>query len=210
MPDLQARCRAIASSTWSDALDQLGLRGVIDGLTLRSGTGRIAGPALTVKETCGKYPVEAFGIADVLDAITPGSILVIDLAGEPISTFGGLAAQAAVQKKAAGVIVDGACRDVSEIQESGLWLASRHATPLSGKGRIKTEAINVPVTIRGIPIRPGDCIAGDETGIVCIPAGRLTEALAIAEELTARDSQFSDALRGGDSFRAAASRLRHL
>lgn len=207
---LAERCRAVATSTWSDALDQLGLAGVIDGLILRSGAGRVVGPALTVKETIGQYPIEAFAIADVLEALEPGSVLVFDLAGETVSTFGGLAAQAAVHKRAAGVVIDGACRDIGEIQASGLWLASRHVTPLSGKGRVRTEAIGVTVTIRGVTVRPGDCIAGDETGIVCIPSDRLLEVLAIAEDLTARDSRFSQALHAGDSFRAAAVRLRHL
>lgn len=204
------RCRAVATSTWSDALDSLGLRGVIPGLTLRSGSGRVAGWAATVKETVGEYPVEAFAVGDILDLVQRDSMLVFDLAGEPVSSFGGLAALAAVQKGAAGVMIDGACRDVDEIRNTGLWLASRYVTPLSGKGRINVTSGNIAVTVCGIPVNPGDCIVGDETGIVCIPAARLEEALAIAEDLTARDAKFAEALRAGESFRSAAARLRHL
>ncbi len=204
------RCRAVATSTWSDALDSLGLRGVIPRLTLRSGSGRVAGWAVTVKETTGDYPVEAFAVGDILDMVERDSMLVFDLAGEPVSSFGGLAALAAVQKGAAGVIIDGACRDVDEIQTTGLWLASRHVTPLSGKGRINVTGRNVAVSVCGIAVSPGDCIVGDETGIVCIPSDRLNEALAIAEDLTSRDAKFAEALRAGESFRAAAARLRHL
>ncbi len=137
-------------------------------------------------------------------------MLVFDLAGEPVSSFGGLAALAAVQKRAAGVIIDGACRDVDEIRNIGLWLASRHVTPLSGKGRINVIGRNVAVSVCGVAVKPGDCIVGDETGIVCIPSERLNEALAIAEDLTARDAKFAEALRAGESFRSAAARLRHL
>ena len=199
-----------ASATWSDALDQLRIRGVIEGLAMRSGAGSILGPALTVKETVGKFPVEEFGIAQVLDAITPGSVLVFDVGGQAVSTFGGLAAIAAKRRGASGVIIDGACRDLAEIQNTGLWLASRQLTPLSGKGRIKTDAIGVPVNVGGIEVQLGDFIAGDETGIVRIPGGRLKEAAEIAHELQSRDEIFSNALRGGESFRAAAERLKHL
>jgi 3-hexulose-6-phosphate synthase / 6-phospho-3-hexuloisomerase len=200
----------VATATWSDALDQLGLRGVIHGLTHRSGSGRILGSALTVKESIGEFPVAAFAIADVLDAITSGAVLVFDLSGEPVSTFGGLAAEAAVQKKAQAVVIDGACRDLGEIQESGLWLASRHVTPLSGKGRIKVEAIGVPVTIGGVTVHPGDMIAGDEAGIVRIPRDRWAEVREISMTLTHNDRDFRDLLRKGESFRAASERLKHL
>ena len=199
-----------ASATWSDALDHLRIRGVLEGLAMRSGTGSILGPALTVKETVGEFAVEEFGIADVLDAISSGAVLVFDAGGQAVSTFGGLAAIAALQKGASGVIIEGACRDLAEIRKAGLWLASRHVTPLSGKGRIKTDVIGVPVTVGGIEIQPGDFIAADETGIVRIPGDRLEEAAEIAHELQSRDKIFSDALRAGESFRNAAERLKHL
>jgi regulator of RNase E activity RraA len=199
-----------ASATWSDALDQLRIRGVMEGLVLRSGAGPILGPALTVKETAGEFPLEEFGIEKVIEAITPGAILVFDAGGEAVSTFGGLAALAARKQGAAGVIIDGACRDLAEIQSTGLWLASRHLTPLSGKGRIRTEAIGAPVTAGGIEVKLGDFIAADETGIVRIPGDRLGEAAEIAHHLQAREEIFVKALREGESFRAAAGRLKHL
>jgi regulator of RNase E activity RraA len=207
---MMERCRAIATSTWSDALDRCGIRGVIEGLTLRSGSGCVAGLAVTVKETVGDYPVEAFAVGEFLDAIGPGTILTIALGGASVSTFGGLAARAAVQSSAAGVIIDGACRDLGEIQATGLWLASRHVTPSSGKGRIKVDGINVPVEMAGIAVRPGDMLIGDATGVVCVPADRLDQVLAVAEELSERDARFAEGLREGGRFGDIAARLRHL
>lgn len=198
------------SATWSDALDQLGIRGVMEGLLLRSGAGPILGPALTIKESVGEFRVEDFAIARVLDAVTAGAVLVFDAGGRAVSTFGGLAAMAALQKGVSGVIIDGACRDLAEIQRAGLWLASRHVTPLSGKARIKTEAIGMPVTIGGIEVRLGDFIAADETGMVRIPGDRLKQAAELAHEIQSRDESFANALRAGESFRAASERLKHL
>src|SRR5579871_1426181 len=142
------RCRAISTSTWSDALDRLGMNGVIDGLTLRSGTGAICGPAVTVKESVGVHHASAFAPGEFLDAVTRGAVLIFDCGGAAVSTFGGLAALAAVKREAAGVVIEGACRDLDEIRQSGLWVASAHITPRSGKGRIKIEAIGIPIEIR--------------------------------------------------------------
>jgi regulator of RNase E activity RraA len=121
-----------------------------------------------------------------------------------------LAAFTAVRRGVAGVAIDGACRDLEEIRGSGLWLASKHVTPRSGKRRIRVESVNVPVVFCGITISPGDFIAGDETGIIRIPAARFEEAVAIAEELTLRDAQFAEEIRQGQTFRAASSKLGHV
>ena len=77
-----------------------------------------------------------------------------DVGGADISTFGGLAALATQKRGAAAVVIDGGCRDVEEIRASGLWLASRSVTPITGKTRLKLEALGEPVTIGGIPVKP--------------------------------------------------------
>jgi len=211
--ELVERCRAIATSTWSDALDQLGVAGTIHGLTVRSGTDRIAGTAVTVKETVGapgSYPTDAFGVGNFLDAISPGEILIVEMGGASVSTFGGLAAQAAVARGVGGVVIDGGCRDIADVQATGLWLASRHITPVSGKGRVKVDGINVPIRVCSITVNPGDYIIADDTGVVCVKPELLVEALPIAEELTARDVLFANGLREGGTFGEVAARLRHL
>lgn len=50
---LLARCAAIASSTWADAMDTLGIAGVVQGIARRSGQGRIAGFAATARHVWG-------------------------------------------------------------------------------------------------------------------------------------------------------------
>jgi len=211
--DLLARCRAVATSTWSDALDQLQIPGVLQGLMLRSGAGAVAGRAVTVRETAGTlgaFQHSAFTPGAFLEAAGAGTIVVIDVGGALASTCGGLVAQAAVQRGVTAIVIDGACRDVADVRAAGLWLSSRHVTPISGKGRVRVDAINVPVTVGGIRVHPGDYIVGDETGVVCIPSDRLEEVLPIAEELTANDERFATALREGHTFASAAAHLRHV
>ena len=207
---LVGRSRRVATSTWSDVLDRLKLEGIVEGLTLRSGSGAICGRAVTVQETIGSFEHAAFAPGKFLEKAGSGSVLVIAGGGENVSTFGGLAALAAKNAGVAGVLIDAACRDVGEIRETGLWLASRHATPRSGQGRIRVDAIDVPVTLSNVLISPGDYIVADETGIVSIPQSRIEEALAIAEDLTEKDAQFAAELRKGASFLSASARTGHV
>ncbi len=218
MPDsfdegLLQRCVAVGTSTWSDTLDRMGEGDcVLDGIPQRAGNGRIAGPALTVKLTVGDlndYPLAEFAVGRFLDVIEPGVVVVVEMAGARVSTFGGLAAQKALARGARGVVVDGACRDLAELIASGLWVAARHVSPRSGKMRLRVEGVNVPVTVGGVQVHPGDCMIADETGIVRVDAARLREVLERAEELEARDQQFAQSLRAGESFSSLATRLHH-
>lgn len=209
---LLQRCSAIASSTWSDALDLLGIAGVIQGLSLQSGSGCVAGLALTVKETVGSlgtFPREDFEVGNFIDSLSSENVLVIEMGGAEVSSFGGLAAQAAKRRGLVGAVINGGCRDLADIRATGLWVRSRHATPISGQRRVKVDAINIPISVCGITVSPGDFIIGDETGIVCVSADRLTKAWTIAEELHAQDQRFADALSAGRSFGATSANLKH-
>ena len=205
-------CRAISSSTWSDALDRLRIAGVTRGLAWRSGAGRFAGRATTVSEEAaafGACALEDFDIGRVLHAAGAGEVLVIDLGGAEISTFGGLAATAARARRVEGVLVDGGCRDLEELRASRLGVVSRWMTPVSGKQRVRVTGLNVPVTCGGVTVSPGDCVIADETGSVVVPAVRFEEVFALAKALDARDRRFREALDNGQDFAAVAAALGH-
>ncbi|MEI2415865.1 RraA family protein [Orrella sp. JC864] len=207
-PELLARCAGIASSTWSDALDTLDIPGVVQGIALRAGQGRIAGEAVTARHVCGQlgdFDRADFAVGRLVAATGPGKVLVVDVGGEPVSTFGGIASTAAALRGATAVIIDGACRDVDEIRETGLWLASRHVTPLTGKKRLRLQEMGGTVTLGGITVRQGDLIVGDDTGIVVVPRARIEETLAAAEAALAVDERVEKAVRAGTPFAEAAS-----
>jgi len=205
--------RQIGTSTWSDVLDEIGVEGVVGGLVRRGGAGRFAGFAVTAKAKAGplgSFKREAFAVGQMIDAVGPGQVLVIDLGGAEVSTFGGLASLAAKIGGVAAVVIDGACRDAEEIRETGLWLASRHITPRSGKKRIDVEHIGQPISIAGVSVAPGDLIVGDETGIVVVPRRYQQEALAVARRMISMDQEIERALRAGTSFREAARKANYL
>ena len=211
--DLLARCARIATSTWSDALDEVGLDAIIEGLPQRSGRGRFAAWASTAKLTVaprGTFPKGVLGVGTIIDAVGPGGVLVVDMGGAPVSTFGGLAARAAAAKNVVAIVIDGACRDLDEIVETGLWLASRHVTPRTGKTRGRLDAIGEPVEIGSVKVSAGDLLVGDETGLVAIPRARVHEILAIAEAKRDTDDAVEAGLRSGLSFAEAARRAAYL
>src|SRR6266542_6137789 len=211
--ELLRRCMAIGTSTWSDALDQCGISGVVRGLVQRSGRGRFAGFAVTARERAGalgSYPRAEFGVGKMIAAIEPGNVLMADVGGADVSTFGGLAALATQERGAAGVVIDGGCRDVEEIRATGVWLASRSVTPTTGKTRLKLEALGEAVMIGGIPVKPGDLVAGDDTGIVVVPRGDLERVIDAAERMRATDAALERALHAGKSFSEAAAAANYI
>ena len=197
-----ARCRALATGIWADALDACGLVGVIRGIVLRGGTGRIAGPAATARQGSDDFTVElaAYGVQRMIASARAGEVLVVDAGGAEVSSFGGMASLATRNRGLAGVVIDGACRDLDEIRASGVWVASRHVTPLSGKRRLRLESVGRPIIVSQVEIHPGDMVIGDETGTVVVPKTRLSEVLEEAERMSGLDASIEAALREGRSF----------
>ena len=210
---LLARCALIGTSTWSDALDSYGISGVLRGLTQRSGHGRMAGFAQTARQsvdTLGSFGRSDLGITKILDAAKPGAMLMIGMGGAEVSTLGGLAALAAKMKGIAGVMIDGACRDLAEIAASELWVASRHVVPTTGKTRVNLEALGEPTNVGGVRVSAGDLVIGDDTGMVVVPQAEIGRVLKIAEQMLAVDREVEKALRAGKSFAEAAAGAKYL
>ena len=210
---LLARCARMGSSTWSDALDNLGINGVVQGLMRRSGEGLKVGFATTARHTWG--PQGGFDRADfaagkLVAATGPGRVLMVDMGGASISTFGGLAASAAKRRQATGVVIDGGCRDVDEIRRSGLWLASRSVTPVTGKTRLKLQALGEEVTIGGVTVHEGDLVVGDDTGIVVVPRSGLARAVEEAERILEVDLAVERGIEEGKTFADAAAAANYI
>ena len=205
---LLARCAAIGVSSWSDALDELEIDGVLQGITQRSGSGRTCGFAVTARHLpgrLGEFEKSDFAVGRLVDATGPGKVLMVDMAGVPISTLGGLASLAASKRGASGVVIDGGCRDIDEIRATGLWLASRWVVPTTGKRRLKLQSLGETVAVGGIEVCQGDLVVGDDTGIVVVPRAKLVDVLERAERIIAVDARLEERIRAGESFGAAAA-----
>jgi regulator of RNase E activity RraA len=206
------RARRLATATLGDALDAFGIPGVMSGIARRTGSGRVAGFAQTMLQQVapfGSFSFEDFDVGSAFDATAPNTVLVVDMGSADVSTFGGLAGLTLTLHHAAGVVVDGGCRDVEEIARLGLTIASRTVTPRTGKGRLRIVSRGEAITCGGVCVRPDDLIVMDDTGIVVVPQDKLPAVLTAAEDLDRRDADFAERLKTDGSFARAAASLRH-
>jgi regulator of RNase E activity RraA len=213
-PELIARLAPLATSTLANALDEVGLGdNVAAGIAAVAPGLRCAGPALTVKEVSGEFgsfPSSDFKIGAVIEAARAGDVIVIDTGGARISTWGGMASYAARLKGVAGLVVDGGVRDLEEIVEFGFAVFARHLVPTTGRTRLKVEAIGEPVEIGSVGVAPGDLVVADGTGVVCLPAGRAAEIVALAERFAADDAAAMADLEAGMTFAQAMQKYRKI
>ena len=208
------RAGKLATGTLSNALDALGLHHhVVSDLRPVAPGFRLVGPAVTVKQaadTYGSFPSSDFKVGAMIDAAGPGQVIVVDAEGAPYSTWGGLASTAASLKGIAGLVVDGAVRDLEEIVETGFPVFSRHLTPTSGRTRLKVEAINVPVHIGGVGVAPGDILVADGSGMVCLPRDLAARIVERAEAIAADDAAAVEDLKAGLSFSEAMAKYQNI
>lgn len=208
--DLRRGFADIATSTIANALDDLGIHGVIVGLRAVVPGTKAIGPAVTVRERTavyGTFPVEDFKVGHMIEAADPGSVIVVDNGGNPVSTWGGMASRAAQVKGVAGLVVEGGVRDWEEQQQFRFPLFARHVVPTPGKTRIRVEAIGEPITIEGVLIRPGDLIVADGSGICVLPIEQAPTILQMAAGFAADDRQAEEEIAKGLGFRQALAKF---
>lgn len=137
-----------------------------------AGTPRMVGPALTVRVR----PGDNLMIHKAILMGQPGDILVIDAGGHTgQAVIGGLMRQTLISKGFAGLVLDGALRDVEEWAEGGIAAFAR-GNCLRGPSKEGPGEINVPVSIAGCTVEPGDLVVGDADGVVAV-AHRLLDGL---------------------------------
>ncbi|MFO1330521.1 MAG: ribonuclease E activity regulator RraA [Rubrivivax sp.] len=125
------------------------------------GLSRFAGPAATVKCHEDNTLVKA-----AVDSPGQGRVLVVD-GGASVrrALVGGNLAAAAARNGWAGIVVDGAVRDVAELDACAVGIRALALMPLPTEKRHQGQA-DVPVTIQGVTVRPGEWVYADEDGIV--------------------------------------------
>lgn len=187
------RLRALDTCVLSDAMDALGHSGLVGGLTAVWPSGRVAGPARTMRlrplEPGEVPPPDAVHLGcRAIDGASAGDVIVVAHQGRTDSAgWGGLLSTAAAQAGVAAVVVDGAIRDVDDAVRAGLPVYARAATPVSARGRTTEVSVDEPVVLAGRRISPGDWVVADANGVVVIEASVLPAVLARAEAMAARE-----------------------
>jgi 4-hydroxy-4-methyl-2-oxoglutarate aldolase len=183
----------------SDALDRLGLSGVVTGIHRLSTNRSIAGCVVTVKleKPDGRVPDHHNGTL-AIEAAQPGDVIVIEQRAFPEGAgWGGILSFAAKQRNVAGVIVDGPCRDIDESKGFDFPMFGRSAAPQTARGRVIETGFNVPVQIGSVTVAPGDWVLADGSGAVFLAAANAERILATAEELASKERAMIEAIRAG-------------
>ncbi len=163
-----------------------GLRPIQDG-------SRVGGTAVTA--VC--WPGDNLMIHAAAEQCQPGDLLVVTTASPSTDgMFGELLATSLAARGVRGLVIEAGVRDVAELRAMGfpVWSAA-----VSAQGTVKETAgaVNVPVSIGGQIVRPGDAIIADDDGVVCVPRGDVRRALDAAQARVAKEEQARQALADG-------------
>ena len=155
--------------------------------------GRMVGTAFTVRTR----PGDNLAIHRALEMVGPGDVIVVDGGGdETRALVGEIMKNIAEHRGAVGYVIDGAIRDVAAFAGSDFPCFARaviHRGPYkSGPGEI-----NVPVTIGGAVISPGDIVVGVEDGVVSFSQGTAPALLEAVKAQVAREEATLVSIREG-------------
>ena len=203
------RLRRLDACAVSDALDKLGLTGAVSGLPQRSGDGRIAGRAVTMKVGPGQAPPGPplhLGCR-AIELAGPDDVIVVEQrSGVEAGCWCGLLTLGAQQRGVAGVVADGPLRDVDEAMALGFPIFARSLTSRTARGRVVELGAQVPVCL-GAPgdaseagqvwVQPGDYLLADRSAVVVIAQADITRVLDAAEAIVAREAAMAKAILAG-------------
>jgi 4-hydroxy-4-methyl-2-oxoglutarate aldolase len=154
---------------------------------------RTGGTAVTV--LC--WPGDNLMIHAAVEQCQAGDLLVVTTTSPCTDgLFGELLATSLAARGVRGLVIETGVRDVAELRAMGfgVWSAA-----VSAQGTVKETAgaVNVPVSVGGQIIRPGDAIIADDDGVVCVPRGDVGRALTAARARVAKEERNRAELAAG-------------
>jgi 4-hydroxy-4-methyl-2-oxoglutarate aldolase len=144
---------------------------------------RIAGTALTV--VC--WPGDNLMIHAAVEQAKPGDIIVITTTSPSSDgAFGELLATSLASHGVRGLIMGAGLRDTQELRDMGFPAWTAH---VSAQGTVKETpgAVNVPVSLGGQLIRPGDAIVADDDGVCVVPRLEVPRAVTASQARIAKE-----------------------
>ena len=190
----------VSTANLSDAMHR---EGEVRGLIRITPGVKLVGRALTVRTYPGDWakPVEA------IDRAKEGEVIVIDAGGSDPAVWGELATHSAVRKKLAGVVIDGAIRDVSEIADLKFPAYAKLITPSAGEPKGFGE-IGVPIRVGGRRVFSGDWLVGDDDGLVIVPRSKAVEIANRAMDVLERENRIREEIGEGGTLSSVTELLK--
>jgi len=195
------RLEKLSTTNLSDALDKIGLRGAVIGIRPLFGMPKVVGSAVTIKITAAGLVRSKHHLGiEAIASSQKGDVIAIDNHGDTQNNcWGEVLTCAAKMRGVAGVIIDGAARDVDACQEMGFPILARGIVPITARGRVIQEDFNCLIRLGDVQVRPGDILVGDINGVVVIPPEKIEEVLIEAEMIMEKEENIKkDILSGFD------------
>lgn len=204
--DLIQALKKMDTASISDAMDKLGIPCGLLGIQAVVEGNKICGDAFTVHYIpCG---MGKGTVGDFIDDVKPGQVVVLDNGGRTYCTvWGDIMTYTAKTKGIEGTLIDGVCRDVNGIKELNYGIYTKGKYMVTGKERVTVDAVNVPVAISGVQVRPGDIILGDDSGALVIPQEKAEEVLAVAQHIEEVEQKIIAEVKSGSTLKAAREKL---
>jgi 4-hydroxy-4-methyl-2-oxoglutarate aldolase len=155
---------------------------------------RIGGAAVTV--VC--WPGDNLMIHAAVEQCGPGDVLVVTTTSPSSDgAFGELLATSLQHRGVRGLVTTGGVRDVAELHAMGFPVFSG---AVSAQGTVKATAgaVNVPISIGGQRIEPGDAVVADDDGVVVVPRAGVGAAIDAARDRVAREEAARTAFQAGE------------
>ena len=147
----------------------------------------------------------------MIDEAKAGEVGVIVMEGTlDIAAMGNLMATAAVERGMAGMVLDGAIRDLWDVRRMGLTVYARAKSPRTTVGHYATVAKNIPVECAGVTVRPGDIIVADEDGVVVVPHEHAAAVLKQAQAIDDRERGMYPFIREFKSLQKAIAKFNRI
>lgn len=168
-------------------------RGVMKGIIprIKHGT-KMVGRALTVQTSKGDWAKAV----EAIDRAQKGDVIVVDAGGSDIAVWGELASWSCKIKGIAGIVIDGAVRDIDTIIEIGFPCFSRSVTPEAGEPK-GFGGIGLEIICGGQVVRTGDWIIGDESGVIVVPQENAVEIANRALDILERENRIREEIKRG-------------
>jgi len=169
------------------------MHAVCAGLRPYHQAGKLVGAALTVKTR----PGDNLMVHKAIDMAEPGDVIVVDAGGDTTNAIvGEIMLRLAQKRQIAGFVIDGAIRDTAAFTADTFPVYARGVTH-RGPYKDGPGEINVPVSVGGLVIEPGDIIVGDEDGLAVVPLKEAQGLLQLVREQQERERQILQSIEDG-------------
>ena len=193
---------SLYSAVVCDALDQLGFTHQSPRVELRplTATAKLVGRARTTlwadmaHVDPRPYELELRAV----DACRNDDVIICAVGGSMrAAVWGELLSTAAQSRGSAGVIVDGAVRDVVKMSQMKFPCFARGTSVYDSLNRQRVIDLDVPVEIDTVRFAPGDLVIADVDGVVVVPRHVEDEVIGKAWQKVHAENRIRDDIRGG-------------